>query len=168
MTFEADILVKAAIVGIGGTVALDAWATLVQYVSGSPATNWAVVGRWLGHMPAGKFRHENMAVVTPVSGEAALGWTFHYAIGIGYGLLLVAVTGHGWLAAPSVMTPVVLSLVLLTAPFFIMMPGLGLGVAGAKTPKPAITRIKSVLAHTMFGLGMYGTAMGLVHGIASG
>ena len=161
MIIVPDILLRASIIGIGGTIALDVWANLLQRVTGSPATNWAMVGRWLGHMPKGKFRHDNMGAVTPVSGEALLGWMFHYVIGVGYGLALVALCGAGWLAAPTVMPPVVLSLILLVAPYFVMMPGLGLGIAGSKTPKPAVTRIKSILAHAMFGLGMYGTAVGL-------
>lgn len=163
MIIEPDILLRASIIGIGGTIALDVWANVLQRVTGSPATNWAMVGRWLGHMPKGKFRRDNMGAVVPVSGEALLGWAFHYAIGIGYGLLLIAFCGSAWLAAPTVTPPIVLSLVLLVAPYFVMMPGLGFGIAGSKTPKPAVTRIKSVLAHTMFGLGMYGTALGLKH-----
>lgn len=158
-----EIAFSASLVGIGGTVALDAWAALLQYMFRTPATNWAMVGRWLGHMPEGQFRHENMGAVEPVRGEAAIGWLFHYAIGIGYGLLLVAIAGSGWLAQPRVLPAVLLSLALLAAPWFVMMPGLGLGVAGARTPKPNVTRLKSVLGHTMFGLGMYATAAALNH-----
>ena len=154
-----EILIKASIVGIGGTIALDAWATMLQVALKTPATNWAMVGRWLGHMPKGQFRHENMGAVNPVAGEAAIGWVFHYGIGIGYGLLLLPLAGSGWLAAPTVLPPVLLSLALLVLPYFVMMPGLGLGLAGSKTPKPNITRLKSVLGHTMFGLGMYATAL---------
>ncbi|MEM7541779.1 MAG: DUF2938 domain-containing protein [Pseudomonadota bacterium] len=161
MNFEFDIIVKASIVGVGGTVALDAWAAMLHYLLGTPATNWAMVGRWLAHMPGGKFHHEDMAAVAPVRGEAVIGWVFHYGIGIGYGLLLVAVTGVGWLHTPTIPPAVLLSLVLLVAPFFVMMPGLGLGLAGAKTPDPNLTRLKSVLGHTMFGLGMYATALAL-------
>lgn len=163
MSYELETALRASIIGIGGTVALDAWVTMLQYLVKTPATNWAMVGRWLGHMPKGSFHHENMAAVAPIGGEAAIGWTFHYGIGIGYGLLLVVIQGSGWLVDPSVLPPVLLSLALLVAPFFVMMPGLGLGIAGSKTPKPNVTRLKSVLAHTMFGLGMYATAMVINH-----
>ena len=60
---------------------------------------------------------------------------------------------------PTVLPAVLLSLVFLVAPYFVMMPALGFGIAGSKTPKPNVTRLKSVLAHTMFGLGMYATAL---------
>ena len=159
MGFEIGILLKGLVIGIGGTIALDIWAMTLQVVVKTPAMNWAMVGRWLGHIPSGKLKHENIAAAEPIRGEAALGWVFHYAIGLGYGLLLVFVCGSEWLAAPTVLPPVVLSLALLVAPFCVMMPGLGFGIAGSKTPKPNVTRLKSLLGHTMFGLGMYVTAL---------
>lgn len=159
MIYEIEVALRASIIGIGGTVAMDAWAAMLQYLVRTPATNWAMVGRWLGHIPKGKFRHENMGAVAPIRGEALIGWIFHYGIGIAYGLLLVAVNGRGWLAEPTVIPAVLLSLVLLVAPYLVMMPGLGFGIAGSRTPKPNVTRLKSVLAHTMFGLGMYATAL---------
>jgi hypothetical protein len=51
--------------------------------------------------------------------------------------------------------------VLLVAPYFMMMPGMGMGIAGSRTPKPNVTRLKSVMGHSVFGLGMYATAMAL-------
>uniref|UniRef100_UPI0035BBB340 DUF2938 family protein n=1 Tax=Pedomonas mirosovicensis TaxID=2908641 RepID=UPI0035BBB340 len=59
------------------------------------------------------------------------------------------------------MPPIILSWALLVAPYFIMMPGMGAGIAGAKTPRPAVTRLKSVVGHSIFGLGMYATALAL-------
>jgi hypothetical protein len=38
-----------------------------------------------------------------------------------------------------------------------MMPVMGMGIAGRRTPKPNITRLKSVMGHSVFGLGMYAT-----------
>jgi hypothetical protein len=83
----------------------------------------------------------------------------HYAIGVGYGLLLVGLWGVEWLRQPTTLPPMILALGLLVAPYFIMMPGMGSGIAGAKTPKPNITRLKSVVGHSVFGLGMYVTAL---------
>lgn len=159
MDSALGIGLRAVPIGIGGTVALDAWAQLLQRAFGIPATNWALVGRWLGHMPSGKFVHASIAQAAPVSGERALGWGFHYGIGISYGLLLVALWGADWLRQPDALAPVMLSLALLVAPYFVRMPGLGLGLAASKTPQPNITRLKSVAGHTVFGLGMYATAL---------
>ena len=53
----------------------------------------------------------------------------------------------------------ILALGLLVASYFIMMPGMGAGIAGGKTPNPNVTRLKSVVGHSVFGLGMYVTAL---------
>jgi hypothetical protein len=128
-------------------------------VLGVPIAGWPMVGRWLGNMPRGQFVQENMAAARPVNGEAAIGWIAHYAIGIGYGLLLLAFWGQGWLVQPTLPQPMILSWLLLVAPYFVMMPGMGSGVAGSKTPRPNVTRLKSLISHSVFGLGMYATAL---------
>lgn len=153
-----DILVRAAAVGIGGTVALDLYAWLLQRIAGIPGTHWAMVGRWIGHMREGRFVQPALPKAAKVPGELAIGWIVHYLIGIGYGLLLVAVAGAGWLQAPTPVAPVALALALLVLPYFVMMPGMGLGVAASRAPKPNVARLKSVAGHSVFGLGMYLTA----------
>jgi hypothetical protein len=171
VTDEIEIVMGAVLIGIGGTVILDLWAALLQRFFGVPATNWAMVGRWVGHMPRGRLIHYNIGKAAPVSGEQAIGWVVHYAIGIAYGLVLVGLWGAGWLQQPTLLPPMILALGLLVAPYFIMMPGMGLGIAGARTPTPNITRLKSVVGHSVFGLGMYLTAKvaeaGLGHTLAA-
>lgn len=152
---DTATLIKGALVGAGGTMLLDVWALFLARTWNVPATNWAMVGRWLGNIPRGKFHHTSMSEAEPVKGELAIGWIAHYVIGIGYGLLLLALWGSAWLTEPTILPPLVLSWVLLIAPYFLMMPGMGTGFAGSKTSKPAITRTKSVVSHSIFGLGMY-------------
>jgi len=45
------------------------------------------------------------------------------------------------------------------APFFIMQPAFGLGFAASKTKNPAQARLRSLMNHTAFGLGLYLFAM---------
>lgn len=160
---DTATLIKGALIGIAGTVLLDVWALFLARVWNIPATNWAMVGRWLGHIPRGKFHHTSMSEAESVKGEHAIGWIAHYVIGIGYGLLLLALWGSAWLTEPTILPPLVLSWVLLVAPYFLMMPSMGMGFAGSKTSKPAITRIKSVVSHSVFGLGMYLAGEALAH-----
>jgi len=156
-------LIKSALIGVAGTVLLDVWSLFLARVVNVPATNWAMVGRWFGHMPHGKFRHASMIAVEPVNGELAIGWIAHYAIGTSYGLLLLAVWGTAWLKEPTILPPLILSWVLLIAPFLLMMPGMGMGFAGSKMPKPPITRIKSTVSHSVFGVGMFLAAEALAY-----
>lgn len=60
---------------------------------------------------------------------------------------------------PTLLPPLILSWLLLVAPYFLMMPGMGSGIAGVKTPKPNVTRLKSLIGHSIFGFGMYGSAL---------
>src|SRR5262249_44313506 len=108
-----DIILRAALVGIGGTIVLDLYALLMQRMFGVPAGNWKLVGRWLGHMSKCEFVQTNIGQAEPVPGEHALGWTFHYVIGIAYGLLLVAIWGAGWLRQPGIAEPLILAIALL-------------------------------------------------------
>lgn len=150
-----EIFARAGFVGIGGTIVLDLYAWLLQRVRGMPATNWAMVGRWIGHMRRGRFVQADLANARRIPGELAIGWTVHYAIGVGYGLLLVAIVGAGWLQAPALAAPLALAIALLVLPYFVMMPGMGMGIAASRTSKPNVARLKSAASHAVFGLGMY-------------
>lgn len=109
-------------------------------------------------MARGRFVHDSIAKAGPLSGEAIIGWAVHYLIGIGYGLLMLAIWGPIWINHPTLLPPLLVSWVLLIPPFLVMMPGMGSGIAGRNTPKPNITRLKSVIGHSVFGIGMFATA----------
>jgi hypothetical protein len=155
----AEIFFKAALIGVGGTIVLDLWALFMARVMGVSSTNWAMVGRWFGNMPRGQFVQAAIGKAEPVKGELAIGWIAHYAIGIGYGLLLLTFGGIVWLERPTLLPPMILVWVLLVAPYFMMMPGMGMGIAGSRTPNPNVTRLNSVMGHSIFGVSMYATAV---------
>ena len=113
MAGTAELVLKAAAVGVGGTVVLDIWAYLLQWRFNTPATNWPMVGRPIGNIPKGQFVQKSMAAAAPVRGESAIGWLAHYLIGIGYGLLLIALWGTEWLKQPTVLPPTIVALCLL-------------------------------------------------------
>ena len=62
-----------------------------------------MVGRWFGNMAHGQFVQVAMSEAVPVKGELAIGWIAHYAIGIGYGLLLLGLWGKVWLERPTLL-----------------------------------------------------------------
>ena len=41
------------------------------------------------------------------------------------------------------------------APFLVMQPAMGAGVAASRTPNPAAARLQSLVTHAVFGLGLY-------------
>jgi hypothetical protein len=45
------------------------------------------------------------------------------------------------------------------APFLLMQPAMGAGVAASRTPRPAAARLQSLITHAIFGLGLYGSGL---------
>ncbi|MFB2550024.1 DUF2938 domain-containing protein [Ensifer soli] len=154
-----DILWRSIAIGIGATVLMDLWAILYGRLSGEGLPNWAPVGRWFYHLKNGKVFHDSIAEAAPYEGELALGWIGHYAVGILYGILLIVFTGPGWLDAPTFLPAWIWGIVTVAAGWFLLQPGLGIGWAASKTPNPTKVRILNLVAHTVFALGMYGTAL---------
>ncbi|VVE61970.1 membrane protein [Pandoraea anapnoica] len=154
LTLAAQILA----IGVFATVMTDLWALLLRRVFGIPSLEFSMVGRWLGHMPAGRFAHAGIARATPVPGERALGWFAHYAIGVGFAATLVMLAGSVWLDAPTWPPALAFGVATVVMPFFVMQPAFGAGVAASKTPKPAQARLRSLMTHAVFGLGLYAGA----------
>jgi hypothetical protein len=140
--------------GVAATLATDLWQRLLQAAAGLPAPPWGLVGRWVAWMPRGVFAHRSIAATPPVRGERALGWAFHYAVGVVYAALYLGLMR--WLnVAPTLPSALVFSLALLVAPWLVMQPALGLGLFASKAPRPNVARAVSVSAHAVFGLGLY-------------
>ena len=155
MNTLALTLVHAILIGLGATLTFDLGGLLLKYAFGIAPSNLCLVGRWLRYMPAGTFRHSNIAATPPKRVECAAGWIAHYLIGIAFAVAFVALAGNGWLQRPALIPAVAFGLVTVVAPFFIMQPLLGLGLAASKTPNPAQARLRSLMNHAAFGAGLY-------------
>jgi len=158
MTPFDSLLLHAVAVGIGATAVMDLWLLLLK-ARGIPTLNYALLGRWVGHMPHGRWSHDAIAKAWPVRGELALGWAVHYATGIAFALLLAGLVGPGWWQAPTLLPALGLGLGTVVLPFFVMQPAMGAGMASSRTPTPALNRLKSLANHTVFGLGLYVSAL---------
>lgn len=141
--------------GIGATAVIDLWAIARRRLLGIPAPNYGLVGRWLAHMPRGRFRHESIAAAAPVRGERVIGWTAHYLIGVAFAAILLGVCGVAWLERPTLGPALAVGIGTVAAPFLLMQPGMGAGVAARRTAHPGAARLHSVLTHAIFGLGLY-------------
>ncbi|MGB3875871.1 MAG: DUF2938 domain-containing protein [Shinella zoogloeoides] len=154
-----ELLLKGVAIGVGATVLMDVWAVVLWKVFRQGRPNWAPVGRWFWHLKDGTVFHDDIGKAEPYAGELALGWIGHYAVGILYGVILALVMGAGWFAAPTFLPAWILGIVTVGAGWFLLQPGLGIGVAASKLPNANTVRALNLVAHTVFALGLYGTAL---------
>ena len=154
-----DTLWRAIAVGIGATALLDVWAFFLNTAFGLPRPNWALVGRWVWHLRDGTVFHDDIGDAAPYQHELGLGWAFHYIVGIVYGILLVALAGAGWLAAPTFLPAFIVGIVTVGAGWFLLAPGMGAGWASSKRANAMQIRALNLVSHTVFALGLFGTAL---------
>lgn len=158
MNETTELLLRAVAIGSGATLATDGWAFLLRRL-GIPSLDFALLGRWALHLPEGRFVHESIARATPVRGELLVGWSLHYAIGITFALLLLEVYGLAWGRSPSLVPALVVGIGTVLAPLLVLQPALGAGIASSKTAAPLFNAMKSVGTHTVYGLGLYVSAL---------
>ena len=158
MSERIEFVVRAVLIGVGATLVMDAWALALKRV-GVPSLNFALVGRWIGHLPEGRWVHESIARASAVRGEALIGWGAHYATGITFSALTLAVFGLKWARSPSLLPALAIGVVTVVAPLLIVQPALGAGVASSKTAAPLFNSMKSVVTHTVYGAGLYLAAL---------
>ena len=140
--------------GVVATVTLDLWQGVVSRVFGLPRTNWALVGRWIGHIPGGRISHEAIATTAPVRHEAIIGWVAHYLVGIAYAAIYLGFLRFVLDWEPGVATALGFGIVTVVAPWFLMQPAMGLGIMGTKTPRPGVVQAQSLSSHAAFGVGL--------------
>lgn len=148
-------IVGAILMGLGATLVFDLWGLFLKYAFKIAPSNICLVGRWLQTMPEGTFKHANIGSAPQKSAECAVGWIAHYTIGVIFALGFVTLVGDNWLHHPTPVPAILYGVVTVLAPFFIMQPSFGLGFAASKVANPAQARLRSLMNHTAFGVGLY-------------
>jgi hypothetical protein len=156
----APIALAAALIGIGATALMDLWLALLRRL-GVATLPMSLIGRWVGHLARGRLAHAAIARAEPVAGEGAWGWTVHYAVGIGFALVLVALQGGDWLRHPTPGPAIAVGIATVLAPLAVMQPAMGAGWFASKTPAPLKNCLRSLANHAVFGLGLYLSAAAL-------
>ncbi|NUO84216.1 DUF2938 domain-containing protein [candidate division KSB1 bacterium] len=146
---------SASIIGLGATLTFDLWALFLKHAFKIPPSNLCLVGRWLRYMPEGIFKHSNIISAPPKRAECTIGWIAHYMIGLTLASVFVALVGNDWLQRPTLIPAIVFGVVTVLAPFFIMQPSFGFGFAASKTSNPTQARLRSLMNHIAFGIGLY-------------
>jgi hypothetical protein len=161
MSIEASHILGAIAMGFGATLVMDFWNLFLKRAFGIPSLNYCLLGRWLRHMPEGTFRHASITAAPQKPFECKVGWIAHYTIGVVFALVFVVLASGDWLARPTLLPALLYGIGTVVFPFFILQPSLGLGIASSRTPNPTQARLKSLVTHTVFGIGLYVCALGV-------
>ena len=151
----SEMVLHILLVGVGATLIMDAGALIRARVFGIASLDYGLVGRWLGHMLQGQFQHAAIVAAPRVRHEHLTGWVFHYLTGIVFAMLLVGFKGLEWLSHPTLIPALATGLISVVAPFFILQPAFGLGIAASRTAAPRVARRRSLITHLTFGLGLF-------------
>jgi hypothetical protein len=150
-----DIWVLITLTGLFATALTDAWTLARRRLFATPMPNFALVGRWIAHAVQGRVSHASIAASPKVRAEHAIGWIAHYLIGVAFACLLAILWGTDWFIHPTLLPALVVGVGTVVAPFFIMQPAMGAGIAASRTPNPSAARFHSLVMHAVFGLGLY-------------
>jgi hypothetical protein len=148
-------IIGATLVGLGATLLIDLWALFLRRGFNIPSLNYCLLGRWLLHMPAGTIVHRSITAAQQKPHECTLGWVAHYLIGTVLALVFVLLASGSWLERPTLLPALAFGAATTLVPYLIMQPSFGLGFAASKTPNPNQARLKSLMTHTVFGVGLY-------------
>jgi hypothetical protein len=154
---ESRTFIDGLIVGILATVSMDVVAVIALRLGvagrGPRRTGPDLIGRWIGYLLRGKFRHTDILQTPPLPGELVLGLAAHYLIGIlltlvYLGLLVVA---H---ATPTALSAILYGTATTALPWFLMFPSQGMGWLGREASGDAHLARVSLFNHITFGLGI--------------
>lgn len=148
-------MIDAILIGAGATAFLDLWSAARTWLFGTPAPDYALVGRWLAHLARGRFFHAAIAKSAPIRGERLIGWIAHYLTGIAFAAVLLMLWGNAWARAPTLIPALIVGIGSVAAPFLLMQPCMGAGLAARRTPDPGAARLRSLTTHAIFGVGLY-------------
>jgi hypothetical protein len=103
--------------------------------------------------------YEDIAKARPFAYERAWGWIGHYAVGILFAAILLALVPSNWLQQPTLIPALIVGLVTVGAGWFLLQPGMGAGIAASRRPNANRIRALNIAGHIVFGLGLYASAL---------
>jgi uncharacterized membrane protein YagU involved in acid resistance len=154
---ESRLLIVGVIVGVLATVTMDVVAALAHRLGiaghGPRRTGPDLIGRWIGYLLQGKFKHTDILQTPPLRRELLLGLAAHYSIGIVLTLVYLGLLAVAH-ATPTALSAILYGTATTVLPWFLMFPSQGMGWLGWDAPGDAHLARASLFNHIVFGLGI--------------
>ena len=140
--------------GVIACLAMDAWQQLLRRLTGIPATNWAMAGRWFVlTLKRRTMYHATIDNEPPFANELPIGWIVHYCVSLIYAVFYWMLMLQGMIQ-PTLADGFLFGAVSVVVPWFYFMPCMGKGVMGKFTPNPMKACLISLSNHLVFGTAM--------------
>jgi len=147
-------VIAVVVAGVVACLAMDAWQQILMRLTGIPATNWAMVGRWFVlTLQRKNMYHPTIDNEAPVTNELKLGWVVHYLVSMLYAVIYWVLM-HFSIIQPTLADGFVFGAASVVVPWFYFMPCMGKGVMGKLTPNPRKACLVSLSSHLVYGTGM--------------
>lgn len=159
-----ETILKGIAMGLVATAAINLWALFLKQAFGIAPPNRAMMGRWFAHIPRGTVFHDSIAKAPPIAHETRIGWACHITVGATFGLVLALLAGPDWVAQPTLLPALIFGIVTVGCGWFLMQPGMGLGMAASRAPNPWKVRAHGLMGHVVFGFALWAGAL-LVAGL---
>lgn len=149
-----DLLVTMAVAGVLGTLVMDSGNFLFSRSGIISKIDVPIIGRMAVGWAHGRFRYGHPSEMEQVANEKLYGYLTHYAIGVG--LAVGYVLGWDLLVGgpPSPIWALAYGVATTAAPYFLILPALGFGVCGRRSPEGMKTPLSSLANHVLYGVGM--------------
>ncbi|EMH4161478.1 DUF2938 domain-containing protein [Pluralibacter gergoviae] len=148
-------IITSLTAGAVATLIMDLWSLFQRQILGIPPLDYRLVGRWLSGICRGRFLHRTIISTPPVPGERLIGWLAHYFTGLLFAFIPGGLAGEVWYSQPTLIPALAAGLLTLAFPLLVMQPAFGFGIAASRVPQPGRARLMSVLAHAVYGAGLY-------------
>jgi hypothetical protein len=143
-----------AVAGVVGTLMMDVLNAVGARTGIITRIDHRMIGRVSCGWVRGRFLYAHPGDVQNVANELIYGYAAHYLIGIvlasayvvGWHLLIGGPTSLVWAVAYGVATTV--------AAYFFLLPSIGLGVCGRRSPHGIKLPLSSLINHLFYGLGI--------------
>ena len=78
-----------------------------------------------------------------------------------FATVLVGIQGGDWVRSPTLLPALAVGVCTVAAPLLVMQPAMGSGFAASRTPTPLKNCLRSLANHTVFGFGLYLSALAI-------
>jgi DUF2938 family protein len=149
-----DLIVTGVVAGVLGTLVMDSLNHLFARTGMLLRIDMRMIGRMSAGWARGRFRYGHPSEMKQVANERLYGYITHYTIGMGLAVTYVL----SWdLLVGGPASPVwalVYGVATTAAPLFFVLPSMGLGMFGRRSPEGIRAPLSSLANHLFYGVGM--------------